>query len=69
MLAIHPIQDYLALDENLRRKDWQNERVNDPADPENHWCYRVHIPLEELVTDCATSFNHTVKNLISSSNR
>lgn len=69
MLAIHPIQDYLALDENLRRKDWQNERVNDPANPENHWCYRVHIPLEELVTDCATSLNHTVKDLISSSNR
>ncbi len=48
MLAIHPIQDYMALTDSLRREDWWNERVNDPANAENHWAYRMHITLDEL---------------------
>ena len=69
MLAIHPLQDYLALDENLRRKDWQNERVNDPADPNNHWCYRVHMPLEELLSEKGDALVGKVQGLLKESNR
>lgn len=69
MLAIHPLQDYLALDPSLARKDWQNERVNDPANPNNHWCYRVHLPLEELNTEKAANLNTVVKALLKESNR
>ncbi len=69
MLAIHPIQDYFALDGNFRREDWQNERVNDPSNPENHWAYRVHVPLEELVSERASGLNEVVKSLLKESNR
>ena len=69
MLAIHPLQDYLALDEGLRREDWQNERVNDPANPDNHWAYRVHFPLEQLMDKKADALTEKVKALLRESNR
>jgi len=49
MLAINPLQDYLAMDGELRLPDCMKERINEPADPHHHWRYRVHIELEELV--------------------
>ena len=48
MLAIFPLQDWLALDKDLRRADKNEERINQPADPHHHWRYRVHFNLEEL---------------------
>ena len=48
MLAIFPLQDWMSLDRNVRRKDFQAERINYPADPHNHWKYRMHLTLEEL---------------------
>lgn len=48
MLAIFPLQDWIALDKKLRRQDRNVERINYPADSENHWKFRIHFPLEEL---------------------
>ena len=44
MLAIFPIQDWLALSGDLRNPD-RNERINEPADPHHHWRWRLHLDL------------------------
>lgn len=67
ILAIFPIQDWLALDECLRRAERNEERINQPADPNHHWCYRLHFDLAKLA-DC-DSFNHIVSELIKASDR
>ena len=51
MLAIFPLQDWLSVDEGLRRHDFMSERINQPADPNHHWRFRVHISLERLAAD------------------
>lgn len=48
MLAIFPLQDWLALDKGLRRSGRDEERINEPADPEHHWRFRIHLDLESL---------------------
>ena len=53
MLAIFPLQDWLALDGSLRRADFQNERINQPADPNHHWRYRMHIDVKTLAASDA----------------
>ena len=67
MLAIFPLQDYLALDEGLRRKDFENERINQPADPHHHWRYRVHFDLKKL-KDC-TSLNAEITGMLTTFER
>ena len=67
MLAIFPIQDWLALDASLRRKDYMNERINEPADPLHHWRYRVHFDLCKLME--ASDLNGTVVSLLTDSRR
>ncbi len=67
MLAIFPLQDWLALDTDLRRPDRNEERINEPANPNHHWRFRMHIELDTLLN--ANSLNETVSGLIKSSNR
>ena len=67
MLAIFPIQDWLAIDGDLRRADFMSERVNYPADPQNHWKYRLHLNLEDITAQ--KDFTERVAQLIKSSNR
>lgn len=69
MLSIHPLQDYLGMDEKLRREDWQNERVNDPADADNKWKYRVHINLDLLCSEQAATLNTKIKDMLKYSGR
>jgi len=49
MLAIFPLQDWVALDGKLRRKDYMEERINQPADPAHHWRYRMHFDAADLL--------------------
>ena len=63
MLAILPLQDWLSIDGSLRKADAASERINNPANPNHYWRYRMHITLEELIA--ATSFNRKVKELAS----
>jgi 4-alpha-glucanotransferase len=55
MWSIFQLQDLLGMDETLRRKDFTAERINVPANPKNYWRYRMHLPLEQLLT--AEKFN------------
>ena len=67
MLAIFPLQDWLGLDGGLRRKDFENERINQPADPNHHWRWRLHIGVEQLRD--ATGLCTEVTGLIKDSGR
>ncbi|MBR3074359.1 MAG: 4-alpha-glucanotransferase [Bacteroidales bacterium] len=67
MLAIFPLQDWLALDGKLRRPDYENERINQPADPNHHWRFRLHINVEELPK--AGPLNVEIIGMLKDSNR
>ena len=62
MLAILPLQDWLAIDEALRLRDANAERINIPADPNHYWRWRMHLPLEQLLAE--EEFNARVKELV-----
>ncbi len=59
VLMIAPLQDWLSIDAQLRREDATAERINDPSNPDQHWCYRMHLTLEELLA--AEDFNSKVR--------
>lgn len=67
MLAIFPIQDWLALSGSLRRSDRAAERINEPADPHHHWRYRLHVTLDSLRD--AAALNARIAELIRHSGR
>lgn len=62
MLAILPLQDWLAIDESLRLTDPDAERINIPANPNHYWRYRMHITVEELLG--ADVFNEQIASLV-----
>ena len=62
MLAILPLQDWLAVDESLRFANPAAERINVPADANHYWRYRMHLTLEELLS--AEEFNTVVADLV-----
>ncbi len=69
MLAIFPIQDWLALSGELRNPD-RNERINEPADPHHHWRWRLHLDLSALSYPSATAaFNSNLRELLAESGR
>ena len=49
MLAIFPLQDWMSMDGTLRAPDPKSERINDPADPHNRWCWRMHLDITTLL--------------------
>jgi 4-alpha-glucanotransferase len=54
MLTVLPLQDYLAIDGEVRYGgDPADERINIPAIPRHYWRYRMHKTLEELIADTA----------------
>ena len=63
MLAILPLQDWLAIDEGLRLAEPDAERINVPANPNHYWRYRMHLTVEELLE--ANDFNESVSELVS----
>jgi 4-alpha-glucanotransferase len=67
MWAIFPLQDLLAMDEELRHADPEAERINVPAVIPFYWRYRMHLSLDRLAT--ADAFNRKLKSLIQLSNR
>jgi 4-alpha-glucanotransferase len=62
MLAIVPLQDWLATDATLRGADAASERINVPADLNHYWRYRMHITLEQLLKE--REFNNRIKELV-----
>ena len=67
MWCVLPLQDWLALDNTLRRPDVAAERINVPANPRHYWRYRMHLTIENLAR--AAGFNRTVAQLVGAAGR
>ncbi len=67
LLCILPLQDWLAIDADLRLPDANGERINIPANPRHYWRYRMHLSIEELME--AGEFTARVRELVAASNR
>jgi 4-alpha-glucanotransferase len=65
MLTIIPLQDWLSIDGEIRRKNAFDERINIPANPRHYWRYRMHLRIENLLN--ADRLNEKINGLISSS--
>lgn len=67
MLVILPLQDWLATDGALRRDKPEAERINDPANPNHYWRYRMHLTIEELLA--SDDFNRSLRRSIRRADR
>ncbi len=67
MWAIFPLQDLLAMDEEIRHPDPEAERINVPAIMPYYWRYRMHLGLDELAK--ADGFNRKLARLVQMANR
>lgn len=65
--VVLPLQDWLAMDDDLRLPNPHGERINVPDNPDNYWNYRMHLDIETLLD--AEYFNHKIRNLLSESRR
>ncbi|MCL1868221.1 MAG: 4-alpha-glucanotransferase [Paludibacter sp.] len=61
MLVILPLQDWLAMSDELKNPDPTAERINIPANPRHYWRYRMHLSIEQLLE--SNGFNNHVKLL------
>ncbi|MBQ9356939.1 MAG: 4-alpha-glucanotransferase [Prevotella sp.] len=67
MLCILSLQDWLAMDQELRSKQTRQERINTPGDPFNRWQWRMHITIEQLAA--AEKYNKKLHTMIVRSKR
>ena len=67
MLSIFLLQDIMAMNGNLRRANPYEERINDPANNDHVWNYRMHIPVSRLADEKA--FTQELHSMIKSGNR
>lgn len=67
MMTIIPLQDWFALDDEIKHRDCDSERINVPSNPNHYWRYRMHIDLEQLLR--AERLNNLIEELITQSNR
>ncbi len=67
MLCILSLQDYFAIDEQLRLADKDAERINIPANPRHYWRYRMHVSIEDLMAN--KCFKHNITGLMTLSDR
>ena len=63
MWTILPLQDWMAIDGDVRIKDQFSDRINVPANPRHFWNYRMHISLEDLMK--CKKLNEKIKKLTS----
>ena len=67
MLCMLSLQDWLAMDGELRSKNPREERINLPSDAYNRWKYRMHLTIEELLK--ADKYNNKVRTMVTRSKR
>ena len=67
MLCVLSLQDWLAMDQELRSKNPREERINNPADPFNRWQWRMHLTIEQLME--AEKYNKKLHTMIVRSKR
>ena len=63
MWVILPLQDWLAIDGEVRLPNQFGERINLPSNPRHFWNYRMHLTIEELLKKDA--FNEHIRRLTS----
>ena len=66
MLCILPYQDWMSISE-LRSRNVAAERINDPADGNHYWRYRMNMTLDDLLA--VSSLNDEIRGMISASGR
>lgn len=49
MWIITPIQDLLGVDESIRRPVASDEQINDPANPQHYWRFRLHVDMDQVM--------------------
>ncbi len=67
MFCLLAIQNWLSIDEHLRSLHPEDEQINDPANAQQNWNYRMRTSIDKLLE--ATDFNEKVRGLIASSGR
>ncbi len=67
MWSIFPLQDLLGMSHGLRFMNANEERINQPANPNHYWRYRMHLTIEDLLNQ--TDFNAFIKKILSESGR
>ena len=67
MLCLLTLQDWLAIDSDLRSRQPRQERINVPGDPYNRWQWRMHLSIEQLLQ--ATQYNQKLMTMITRSKR
>jgi 4-alpha-glucanotransferase len=67
MLCILPLQDWLSMDGQLRRNNPLEEQINVPANPRHYWRYRMHLTIENLLSQ--DLFNRRLAGMIQESGR
>ncbi len=67
LLTLVAWQDYMAMDERLRRSNPEDERINVPSNRNHVWCYRMHIGLEQMMREAG--FNDALRGMIAASGR
>jgi 4-alpha-glucanotransferase len=67
MWSIFQLQDIMGIDEEVRRENPDDERINVPANHNHYWQYRMHKTVGELMQ--AKAFNETLLALIKASGR
>ncbi|MCE2617287.1 4-alpha-glucanotransferase [Phocaeicola oris] len=67
ILCILSFQDWLSMDEDIRNKNVEAERINIPAIPRYYWRYRMHLSIEELIK--CDKINEKIRNIIDENER
>ena len=68
MLCILPLQDWISIDGNVRYPgNPEDERINVPAIPRYYWRYRMHLTLEDLLSQ--SELNGNLKGMIRGASR
>lgn len=67
MWAVFPLQDLLAMDEDLRSNDVEGERINVPAIIPFNWRWRMELTVGELAI--AGEFNRKLRELVKRAGR
>ena len=67
MMCVISLQDWLAIDSELRSRNPRSERINTPGDSYNRWQYRMHVTIERLMGE--TRYNNKIKTMIKRSKR
>lgn len=66
-LTILPLQDWLSVSEKLRYPDPHAERINKPEFSRHYWRYRMHLNVEDLLTD--HGFTSEIRQMIENTGR